>query len=78
MSKRSDSRDTVVGMTVRGRLAALVAALATIAVGLSGCSLLEDDPNSAPEPSVTISRTPPAGSEALARFYAQKLPSAPA
>src|SRR5690348_7407709 len=58
-------------MTVR-RLP-LVAGLVALATGLSGCSLLEGDPNSAPEPSVTISRTPPQGSEALARFYAQTL-----
>jgi pimeloyl-ACP methyl ester carboxylesterase len=58
-------------MTVR-RLP-LVAGLVALATGLSGCSLLEGDPNTAPEPSVTIARTPPPGSEALATFYAQTL-----
>jgi len=53
---------------VRGAVALLVAT-----VGLGGCSLLEDDPNQAPEPSVTISRTPPPGSEPLAKFYEQAL-----
>jgi len=53
---------------------AAAAVVAAIAPALSGCSLLEgDDPNSAPEPSLTISRTPPAGSETLARYYSQTL-----
>ena len=43
------------------------------AVGLAGCSLLEGDPNDAPEPSITISRTPPPGAEPLAKFYSQTL-----
>src|SRR5690242_433414 len=58
-------------MTVR-RLP-LIAGLVALVTGLSGCSLLEGDPNSAPEPKVTISRTPPPGSEGLAKFYAQTL-----
>jgi pimeloyl-ACP methyl ester carboxylesterase len=48
-------------------------ALVVAATGLGGCSLLEGDPNSAPEPKVTISRTPPPGSEPLAKFYEQSL-----
>jgi pimeloyl-ACP methyl ester carboxylesterase len=57
-------------MTAWARLTAVAAAGA---MALSGCSLIQGDPNSAPEPRVTISRTPPTGSEALAKFYAQTL-----
>ena len=73
MRLRSDSRDTVGGVNFRSRLAVVAAMVAAIAVGVSGCSLLDDDPNSAPEPKVTISQTPPMGAEALARFYSQAL-----
>ncbi|NNM47068.1 alpha/beta hydrolase [Knoellia koreensis] len=52
---------------------AVVAGAVALAVGLSGCSVLEGDPNKAPEPSITIKRTPPPGSEALAKFYSQEL-----
>ena len=59
-------------MTLKGRV--LVAAAAALAMGLSGCSLL---PGGDPEPTVTpvpsTARTPPAGSEALAKFYGQTL-----
>lgn len=54
------------------RWGGLAGALALV-LGLSGCSLLEEDPNAAPEPSITIDRTPPPGSEALTKFYEQDL-----
>jgi pimeloyl-ACP methyl ester carboxylesterase len=59
-------------MTVKGRV--LVAATAVMAVGLSGCSLLPGgDSGQAATPLPSASRTPPAGSEALAKFYGQTL-----
>ncbi|NYG06574.1 pimeloyl-ACP methyl ester carboxylesterase [Phycicoccus badiiscoriae] len=58
-------------MTVNGRV--LLAAAAALAMGLSGCSLLGDGPNTAVPPVPQAKRTAPTGSEALATFYGQKL-----
>lgn len=59
-------------MTLRVR--ALVAGAASLALVLSGCSLLDrSDPAPAASPTATAVRTPPAGSEGLAPFYAQQL-----
>lgn len=46
---------------------------AAVAVGLSGCSLIPGDDQPAVTPVPTTARTPPAGSEALAKFYGQSL-----
>jgi pimeloyl-ACP methyl ester carboxylesterase len=54
-------------------MVAAAATAAAVVMVLSGCSLIQSDPNSAPEPKVTISQTPPPGSEALAPYYSQKL-----
>lgn len=59
-------------MSVRARV--LVAAAATLAMGLSGCSLLPGgDAGPAVTPLPSAARTPPSGSEALAAFYGQTL-----
>jgi pimeloyl-ACP methyl ester carboxylesterase len=59
-------------MMVKGRV--LLAAAAALTMGLSGCSLLPgDDSGPAVTPLPSAARTPPAGSEALAKFYGQKL-----
>ena len=58
-------------MTVQGRV--LVAAAAALAVSLSGCSLLTAGSGEAATPLPSAERTPPAGSEALAKFYGQTL-----
>ncbi|MEO6411343.1 MAG: alpha/beta hydrolase [Pedococcus sp.] len=58
-------------MTVKRRV--LVAAAAALAVGLSGCSLLPGESEPAATPLPSAERTPPPGSEALAKFYGQTL-----
>jgi pimeloyl-ACP methyl ester carboxylesterase len=61
-------------MRVKARVLVAVVAAATMAVGLSGCSVLtggDDHPAATPLPAA--SRTPPPGSEALASFYGQTL-----
>ncbi|KQU65433.1 alpha/beta hydrolase [Phycicoccus sp. Root101] len=59
-------------MTSRTRM--LVAATAIVTVGLSGCSLLGGgDSGATPSTSSTAAARPPAGSEALASYYGQKL-----
>jgi pimeloyl-ACP methyl ester carboxylesterase len=58
-------------MTVKAR--ALVAAAAALAVSLSGCSLVDGGSEPAQTPLPSAQRTPPAGSEALAKFYGQTL-----
>jgi pimeloyl-ACP methyl ester carboxylesterase len=60
---------------MRSRVRALAASVAIMALPLSGCSLLgrgDDGPPPA-TPSVSVPRTPPAGSEALAGYYGQDL-----
>jgi pimeloyl-ACP methyl ester carboxylesterase len=60
-------------MTVRARV--LVAAAAALTMGLSGCSLVPGGGDSQPAvtPLPSTARTPPSGSEALAKFYGQTL-----
>jgi pimeloyl-ACP methyl ester carboxylesterase len=68
------SRDSVVSMTVGRR--ALVAATTAMVVALSGCSLgagRQAGESTSGGTSSAATLTPPPGSEALAKFYAQRL-----
>ena len=57
----------------RRPLAAVAGALAVV-TALAGCSLVDGIGGSGPRPSVSVTpQSPPPGSEALARFYAQQL-----
>ena len=59
-------------MRVRGTV--LVAAAAALTMGLSGCSLMPGThAQTAVTPLPSAARTPPAGAEALAKYYAQTL-----
>ena len=60
-------------MTVKGRTLAATAAATVLALGLSGCSLLDDG---ASEPSLSTPvtpQTPPTGAEDLGQYYGQDL-----